>query len=103
MDEPVLVNKLALEVTPYEHGIWCAIADGRPFVNTIVLRRWSENGEKIHFMLDTHNFLIMAPDEEMEVVEKPEPFYTAAFQAERLVKDAEKMRTRPGGDRWRAP
>lgn len=93
------VKKKAIDVTPYEHGIWCSIMDGKPFVNTIVLRKWSDDGEKVVFMLDTHNFLMVPPNEEIDVVEKPEKFYNAAFQAERLRDDAEKMKIRPGGNR----
>lgn len=99
MDEPVQVKKRAIDVTPYEHGIWCSIMDGQPFVNTIVLRKWSEDGEKVVFMLDTHNFLMVPPNEEIEVVEKPEPFYNPAAQLDALRKDAERMKTRPGGVR----
>jgi len=95
MESPVQVMKKALDVTPYEHGIWCSIADGQPFVNTIVLRKWSEDGAKVVFMLDSHNFLTAAPEEEIEVVVKENPFYNPAFQEECLRKDAERMRVRP--------
>lgn len=97
--EPVQVLKRALDVTPYVHGIWCSVQDGKPFVNTIVLRKWSEDGEKVVFMLDSHNFLTAGPDEEIEVVEKADPFYNHDFQVECLRKDAERMKTRPGGAR----
>lgn len=95
MEEPVQVKKKAIDVTPLEHGIWCSIMDGKPFVNTIVLRKWTDDGKKIVFMLDSHNFISAEPDEEIEVVEKEEPFYNASTTLEVLQKDAERMRKRP--------
>jgi hypothetical protein len=92
---PALVRKRALDVTPYEHGVWCIVRDGEPFVNTIVSRKWAEDGTKIWFMLDSHNFLKAAPDEEIEVVEKVDAFYHADLQAKCLREDAEKMKARP--------
>ena len=61
--------KKALDVLPNYNGIWCSIADGDLFVNTIVSRRWSKDGRKITFMLDTHNFYFSSWDEEIQVVE----------------------------------
>lgn len=95
MKEPVQVRKRAIDVTPYEHAIWCVVVDGEPFANTIVLRRWSDDGTKIWFMLDSHNFLSAAPDEEIDVIEIKEPFYNAEFQRDELRRDAERMRVRP--------
>lgn len=69
MDEPKLVMKRVLDVVPHYHGIWCSVGGGEPFVNTIVMRRWSEDGRGITFMLDTHNFVFSGDDDEMEVVE----------------------------------
>lgn len=97
MSEPTQVRKRAIDVTPYEHAVWCSIMDGEPFVNTIVLRRWSEDNKQIVFMLDSHSFLFAAPDEEFDVIEKTDAFYSAEFQAECLRKDAESMHI----DAWR--
>jgi hypothetical protein len=94
-DEPAQVRKRAIDVTPYEHAIWCSIGDGEPFANTIVLRKWSDDGTQVVFMLDSHNFLRARPDEEIDVVEKNEPFYNDKFQAECLRRDAETMRRKP--------
>lgn len=72
--EPVIVKKRAVDVTPHLHGIYCTVGDSKPFVNEIVLRRWSEDGKKIWFMLNTHNFDCARPEEEMDVVEiVPDP------------------------------
>lgn len=94
-DEPPQVRKRALDVTPLEHGIWCSIEGGAPFVNTIVLRRWSEDGARVVFMLDSHNFYFAAPDEEIEVVERVEPLYSGELLADCLRRDAEQMKVRP--------
>ena len=95
MSEPVQVKKRAIDVTPYEHGIWCSVEGGVPFVNTIVLRKWSEDGSQVVFMLDSHNFLFAKPDEEIEVVEASSTFYNAEFQAKRLAEDAKTMASKP--------
>ena len=57
-----------LDVIPYRHGVYCSIEDGKPFVNDIVGRQWSEDGEKVIFMLETHNFLFEPFGGEMDVV-----------------------------------
>jgi len=95
VSEPVQVKKRAIDVTPYEHGIWCSVEGGDPFVNTIVLRKWSEDGSQVVFMLDSHNFLFAKPDEEIEVVEASSTFYNAEFQAKRLAEDAKTMASKP--------
>lgn len=94
--EPGQVRKRALDVTPYEHSIWCTVGGGEPFANTIVLRRWSEDGKQVVFMLDTHNFLFADPDEEIDVVENEQPFYNREMQQKCLREDAERMRAHPG-------
>jgi len=84
MSEPKQIAMKAIDIVPYRYGIWCCIKDGEPFVNTIVGQDWSEDGESIWFMLDTHNFLNARPDEMVDVVAGPEPFH-GAFEK----KDAE--------------
>lgn len=93
--EPTMVKKRAIDVTPYEHGIWCSIGDGEPFVNDIVMRRWSDDGTRITFMLDSHNFLFAEPDEEIAVVVREEPYGSAKFMEDCLRSDAETMKNRP--------
>lgn len=85
------VRKRAIDVTPLTHAIWCSIEDGEPFVNHITLRRWSEDGKRIVFMLDSHNFLFAAPDEEIDVIET-DPLYNAELTREELRRDAERMK-----------
>lgn len=67
--EPKQVIKKAIDVTPYYHGIWCTVGGSEPMVNTVVARRWSDDGKSLWFMLDTHNFDRRDPDEEILVVE----------------------------------
>ena len=90
--EPVQVRKRAIDVTPYEHSIWCMFCGGEPFANTIVHRTWSEDGTQVVFMLDSHNFLFAKPDEEIDIVENKTLFYNAEQQARCLRDDAERMR-----------
>lgn len=68
--EPKQIKMKAIDVVPYLYGIYCTVeGDPKPFVNGIVLARWSEEKPgQIIFMLDTHNFDFRMADEEMEVV-----------------------------------
>jgi hypothetical protein len=92
MNEPTQVKKRALDVTPYEHSVWCTVAGGKPFANTIVHRRWAGDGIRVVFMLDSHNFMFADPDEEIDVIENEQPFYSVEFQRECLRSDAERMK-----------
>lgn len=66
---PEQVQIRARDVKPYHWAVWCTVGDStRPFANTIVSRKWSEDGEKIWFMLDTHNFDSAGPDEMLWLV-----------------------------------
>lgn len=95
MEEPPVVQKRALDVTPLTHGIWCTVGEHpAPFVNAIVSRKWSDDGKFIWFMLDSHNFHRAEPDEMIHVVETP-PFYGEKLMAECAVRDAEAMARRP--------
>lgn len=67
-EKPETVMVKAPEVKPYHYGLWCSIEDGKPFVNTFVGAKWSDDGSKVLYMLDTHNFLSVAHDEMVEVV-----------------------------------
>ena len=87
--EPTIVTKKAIDVLPKLHGIWCSIADGKPFVNTIELRDWSESGDKITFMLSSFNFYFARPDEYMNVVELEPSKYDSI---DKIHADDEKFR-----------
>jgi hypothetical protein len=83
----------AIDVKPYEWGIWCTVGDGKggksePFVNAIESRKWSDDGKRIWFLLGTHNFQDATPDEEMDLVPMSRPKFApendqAAFVAKR--------------------
>lgn len=71
--EPEQIEVRAIDIVPYEHAIWCSVGDSAPFANSIVSRRWSEDGKHIWFMLDSHNFHKAAPDELVRVVQTCAP------------------------------
>lgn len=96
MEEPTLILKRAIDVTPHVHGIWCSVGGSKPFVNPIVLRRWDEKEEKIVFMLDTHNFDSREPEEEMWVVE-----IECSAGPEMLARWLAEDRARIYSDRWK--
>ena len=68
---PSEVEIRACDVLPYHWALWCTVCEhngGRPFANEIVARRWSDDGKRIWFMLDTHNFFDADPDELLSLV-----------------------------------
>jgi hypothetical protein len=68
MSEPAFVKIRADEVKPYRWGLWCTVGGGEPHSNPIVSAKWSEDGQRIWFMLDSHNFYDAEPDEVLELV-----------------------------------
>lgn len=76
------VTLKAIDVRPYKYSIWCTIADSESFVNEIVYRKWSEDGEYIWWMLDTHNFAKHKPDEMVEVIELEDKYLPSDFEEE---------------------
>lgn len=95
MVEPTIVKKLAIDVTPNHHAIWCTSEERpQPFLNTIVRRKFSADYSRIHFMLDTHNFFSADPDELVDVVEQVPTMHQELL--ERLdAEDAKLMNWRP--------
>lgn len=71
MTEPEITEVRGIDVVPYDYSIWCSIGNGEPFCNEIVGRRWSEDGQRICIMLDSHNFDSFGPDEMVRVVRRP--------------------------------
>ena len=94
MEEPTIVQKKAIDVTPYYHGIWCSVDGSDPFVNDIMHRRWSDNGKEIVFGLDSHNFYFSEPEDMMDVVEI-EPAASDDVLARALERDKAKMANTP--------
>lgn len=92
----VAVKMKAIDVKPNHWAIWCVHDEGgEPFVNPIGPRKWTDDGERICFMLDSFNFLKAAPDEELEVV----PYLEGDEDSRRRSdeRDAETMKNRPLG------
>ena len=97
MDEPKVIQKRAIEVTPHNHALWCSVDSlngGKPFANTIEWRDWSEDGKTIDFGMDTHNGLRAAPNKLIPVVEE-HPDVSSEILAAWLAEDARKMAKRP--------
>jgi hypothetical protein len=69
---PEVESVRARDVQPYVWGIWCEVEGIKePFVNTIMSVKWSDDGERIFFGLETHNFDSRKPEEEIELVPIP--------------------------------
>jgi hypothetical protein len=68
-DGPSTVMVRARDIKPYHYAVWCRFENGKPFCNAICSARWSEDGKKLWFMLESHNFFDAEPDEMVEVVE----------------------------------
>lgn len=92
---PELVRMKAIDIQPHRWAVWCAVEDGKPFANEIVTRSWSEDGERIWFMLETHNTLKALPDELVDVVAFSDKYRTEAHLAESDERDRRKMAMRP--------
>lgn len=58
----------ASDVKPYEWSQWCRIEDGEPFANEIVHVRPADDGIHLWFMLDSHNFMKVKPDDMLELI-----------------------------------
>lgn len=91
----VVVLKRAIDVIPYYHAVWTSYPGVAPFLNEVSVRRWSEDGTGIWFMLDSHNTLFALPDEEIEVVEITPYGEGTDWLREGLKRDAERMSVRP--------
>lgn len=86
------VFKKAIDVTPLTHAVLCTFPSNREEVvlNTIELRRWTDDKKKIVCLLESHNTLFWDPNEIVEVVEIP-PQYHYELMVQCLERDAIKM------------
>lgn len=66
--EPEFTTLKARDLKPYHYGLWSSVEGGEPFSNTICIIRWSEDGEHLWLLLETHNPYKVAPDEDIEVI-----------------------------------
>jgi hypothetical protein len=92
---PERVTMKAIDVVPHRWAVWCAVEDGEPFANEIVTRSWSEDGEHIWFMLETHNMIKARHNEDLEVVPYEDRYRTEALLAESDERDRRRMAMRP--------
>jgi hypothetical protein len=84
--EPKTEKVRAIDVKPYRWALWCTVeGSSKPFANEICIRKWSDDGEKIIFMLDSHNFLFARPDEELELIPIPNPSFTKDEEDEKRM------------------
>ena len=91
---PASVRVKARDVKPYLYGLWCSIAGGPPFSNTICSVQWSRDGEHLFFGLDSHNFYKAHPDEEIELI--PEPAEQVERRQDKISKWVLPPRPDPG-------
>lgn len=66
--EVFVVRIPARDIRPIIWGYPCFTAEGKFIINQIAIRRWSEDGKKIWFGLDTHNTFSAKPDDLVSVV-----------------------------------
>ncbi len=86
------VKVKAIDIKPYRYYLPCLMGEEeRPMFNEICIRRWSEDGKKITFMLDSHNFLFAKPDELVEVVPIKKGQYSNEFYERVDKRDAHDM------------
>ncbi len=92
---PPTVKVRAIDAKPYHWAMRCTIGDDPRIIdNEICARKWSEDGRHIWFMLDTHNFVKAAPDEELDLVPRT-PGFSIEYLASVDDRDDVKMATRP--------
>lgn len=83
MDHPEFTTILYRDLVPYKHAIWSSIAGGTPFANTVGDVQYTKDG-RVSVMLESHNFLHGAPDEEApSVVDRSDRL--SAFERERVA------------------
>lgn len=68
MSEPSTTPVTARDVVPHEWALWCSVDGSLPFANEIVAVRWSEDGQYLSFMLESHNFMRAAPGESLDLI-----------------------------------
>lgn len=66
----------ARDAKPKLYALWCTVeGHPSPFANDIEAIRWSDDGEHLWFLLGTHNFYKVRPDEEVDLIPLPRPSY----------------------------
>ena len=85
----------AIEVVPYEWAIWCSVAGSQPFANEIVAQKWSDDGQHIWFMLESHNFLKAAPDDVLDLLPFRSRYDTDERREKRRTEHADFVKKQP--------
>jgi len=95
VNEPKQVTIKAIDVRPYRYAIWCTVGRSTPFANEIVSVTWSEDGEYLWFMLDSHNFHKVSPDDTISVVKVRSSYMSEALLADSDAKTVATLKKRP--------
>lgn len=77
-----IIKIKAIDIIPYKHALRCIINDAGPFDNTIIIKRWSSDGSKINFMLDSHNFFSAKPDDLVDFILEIDDEYNLGKEAQ---------------------
>lgn len=83
-DEKGITMK-AKDIVPGLYLLPCQFENGQCLLNLISLSRWSEDGNKIVWMLDSHNFHFIGPEDERIVV-KHRPGYITNTRVQEYIK-----------------
>ncbi len=83
----------AIDITPYFYSMPCELPGDQFILNEMCCRRWSDNGDKIWWLLDTHNTFSAKPNDLVEVV--PTDYHSAGNLERWEAEDAERMAKRP--------
>jgi hypothetical protein len=77
--EPEAVTIKARDIKPFHYGVWFISrsdegVESRPFSNTICSVGWSDDGTNLWLGLESHNFMMVKPDEDVEVIANHNPY-----------------------------
>jgi hypothetical protein len=96
IDESTILYKKAIDVQPYLYAMVHTFPNSADLIaSEIVFRRWTEDGSRILFGLDSHNGLLFEPDAEVAVVMVEGVNFENETLDRRLAEDARQMAKRP--------
>ncbi len=81
----------AINIRPYMYSLPCQMPGKHFILNEICWRKWSDDGNRITFGLDTHNYLFAKAGEMVEVVPVLKDRYNAEYYQRVFARDAETM------------
>lgn len=94
MDESKFEDMRVIDIVPYRYGILCSIGDGEPFINDIVDRQWSDDGELLILGLESHNAICHSPNEILSVI-KLDVDESAGWFQDTIKRDKQRIANRP--------